>query len=34
LERVVLRTICLSWPQTTILWISGSQVARITGMSP
>jgi hypothetical protein len=28
-----LRTICLNWPQTVILQISASQVARITGVS-
>jgi hypothetical protein len=27
------QTICLSWPQTMILLISASQIARITGMS-
>jgi hypothetical protein len=26
-------TICLGWPQTVILLISASQVAKITGMS-
>jgi hypothetical protein len=29
----VLGTICLGWPPTSLLPISASQVARITGMS-
>jgi hypothetical protein len=33
LETVSTQTICLGWPQTLILPISASQVARITGMS-
>jgi hypothetical protein len=32
LEMVVSQTLCLDWPQTAILPISTSQVARITGM--
>jgi hypothetical protein len=32
-RRWGLRTICLGWPQTLILPISASQVARIIGMS-
>jgi hypothetical protein len=32
-EDGVLGTICLGWPQTTVLLISASQVARITGVS-
>jgi hypothetical protein len=31
--RWVLGTICLGWPRTTVLPISASQVARITGVS-
>jgi hypothetical protein len=27
------RTFCFGWPWTTVLFISGSQIARITGMS-
>jgi hypothetical protein len=33
LEMGVLLTICPGWPQTTILLISASQVARITSIS-
>jgi hypothetical protein len=29
----VSETICLGWPPTTILWISASPVARMTGRS-
>jgi hypothetical protein len=29
----ILRTVCLGWPQTAILLISNSQIARITGVS-
>jgi hypothetical protein len=29
----VSQTICLVWPQTSILMISDSQVARVTGVS-
>jgi hypothetical protein len=25
---------CMCWPQTAILWISASQIAGMTGMSP
>jgi hypothetical protein len=28
----VLQTICLNWPETAILLVSASKVARITGM--
>jgi hypothetical protein len=31
-ETVVSQTICLDWPQTSILLILASQVARITGI--
>jgi hypothetical protein len=31
--RWAFQTVCLSWPQSVILPISASQVARITGMS-
>jgi hypothetical protein len=30
----VSRTFCPGWPQTMVLWISTSEVARITGMHP
>jgi hypothetical protein len=32
-EMGSLRLLCPEWPGTTILWISASQVARITGVS-
>jgi hypothetical protein len=33
-EFRVLQTICQGWPQTVILLISASQVARITDANP
>jgi hypothetical protein len=32
-EIRVSRTFCLGWLQTSICWISASQIARITGMN-